>query len=285
MLDAPRDVDYILTPETAVDADLWENTLERNPLILDLQKFMGENFPSSELILGAETYYQYGADEEPDFTARHHAQMDFWWDYNNTALGIDSSSRIEIYHKARPLIGVEKLPYARFFRGLERFSVDMGGLVGQIGLTPRDTVFASPDGLKVGVAICWDEVYGEYISKYVENGARTLFIITNEGWWGDTRGYKQLFAFSRLRAVETRTAIGRSANTGISGFINGRGDVIASLGWDRRGTLTEDMALNTKQTVYVRRGDWIGRLSCLVAGLCLLYFLAYRIRKRDHMVE
>ncbi len=285
ILAAPREVDYVLTPETAVDANLWENTLEWNPLILDLQKFMGENFPSAELILGAETYYQYESDEKPNFTARYSEKGNYWWDYNNTALGIDSSSRIEIYHKACPLIGVEMLPYARFFKGLERFSLDMGGLVGQIGRTPRDTVFISDDGLATGVAICWDEVYGEYISKYVKNGARMLFIITNEGWWGDTRGYKQLFAYTRLRAIETRTAIGRSANTGISGFINGRGDVIDALGWDKRGVLTADIALNNGQTFYVRWGDWIGRLSGLVAALCLLYFGAYRIRKKDRIVE
>jgi apolipoprotein N-acyltransferase len=127
-------------------------------------------------------------------------------------------------------------------------------------------------------------VYGEYFTDFVQNGAEVLFIITNDGWWRDTPGHRQHFDFARLRAVETRRAIARSANTGRSGFITSRGDVRETLEWEERGTITADVALNRRTTLYVRFGDWICRISLLVLGLSVLYFIAYRIRKKDHIV-
>ena len=118
----------------------------------------------------------------------------------------------------------------------------------------------------------------------MRNGAEAMFIISNDGWWGDTPGYKHLFTLSRLRAVEHRRAIARSANTGRSGFIDARGDVGQTLGWERRGVLTDTLALNTEQTFYTRYGDWIGRTAQLVMLLCILYYIAYRVRKKNYLV-
>lgn len=112
-----------------------------------------------------------------------------------------------------------------------------------------------------------------------------MSVITNDGWWGDTPGHRQHFSYSRLRAIETRRSIARSANTGISGFINGRGDVISTLGWDRRGTLSEQIALNDRITFYTRYGDYIARIACYVLLLSVLYYVAYRVRKRNHLVD
>jgi len=112
-----------------------------------------------------------------------------------------------------------------------------------------------------------------------------MFVISNDGWWDDTPGYRYLFAYSRLRAIENRRSIARSANTGRSGFIDQRGDVGETLGWDERGALTAELSLNDRLTFYTRYGDVIGRLAGYVFVLSLLYFMAYRVRRRSHLVE
>ena len=89
----------------------------------------------------------------------------------------------------------------------------------------------------------------------------------------------------RLRAIETRRAVARSANTGTSGFIDTRGDVQQKLGWDRRGILTGEVELNSELTFYTRYGDYLGRISELLMGLCILYYIAYRIKKKNHLVK
>ena len=112
-----------------------------------------------------------------------------------------------------------------------------------------------------------------------------MCVISNDGWWRDTPGHRYLFAYSRLRAVENRRSIARSANTGISGFIDQRGDVLQKLGWDQRGALTDSLSLNDRMTFYTRYGDVIGRVSNYVFVLGLLYFMAYRFRRKSHIVD
>ncbi|MCM1351592.1 MAG: apolipoprotein N-acyltransferase, partial [Alistipes senegalensis] len=109
--------------------------------------------------------------------------------------------------------------------------------------------------------------------------------VSNDGWWGDTPGYRHLFTISRLRAIEHRRAIARSANTGRSGFISPRGDVGETLGWDERGVLTARVPLESRMTVYTRYGDYVARIAVYLLALCLLYAVAYRIRKKSHLVD
>ena len=67
--------------------------------------------------------------------------------------------------------------------------------------------------------------------------------------------------------------------------ISARGDTGATLGWEERGILTADVPLNTRQTFYTRYGDYLGRIAEYVLLLSLLYYLAYRVRKRNHLVQ
>ena len=100
-------------------------------------------------------------------------------------------------------------------------------------------------GVKTGPAICYEGLYGDFFGDFVRRGAQFMAIISNDGWWGDTPGYKHLFTISRLRAIEHRRAIARSANTGMSGFISARGDIGQTLGWEKRGVLTAAVPLNS----------------------------------------
>ena len=109
--------------------------------------------------------------------------------------------------------------------------IDLGGVVGQIGMGQHGTAFEHR-GVKTGPAICYEGLYGDFFGDFVRRGAQFMAIISNDGWWGDTPGYKHLFTISRLRAVEHRRAIARSANTGMSGFISARGDIGQTLGWE-----------------------------------------------------
>src|SRR5574343_444659 len=73
--------------------------------------------------------------------------------------------------------------------------------------------------LKLAPAVCYESVYGDFMAKYIRSGAEVICIITNDGWWGNTPGHRQHLAYAKLRAIETRKQIIRSANTGISCFV------------------------------------------------------------------
>lgn len=275
--EVPSEAAFALLPETAITYRICEG--ERSSVVdyLTMSVFNRSN-PATCIISGATTTRYYNPGEQT-ITAR--SDGDRFYDHFNSALLIDPRGIADIYHKGRLLIGVEALP----LRGLWNIlGVDLGGISGQLGWGTEYKTFASR-GVKMGPAICYEGLYSDYFAGFVREGAEVMGVISNDGWWGDTPGHKRLFDFCRLRAVETRRAIARSANTGKSGFITPRGEVIESMGWDRRGVMTQEIEVRRDKTAYVVYGDWVARTSSLVALLSLLYYMAYRVRKRNHLVE
>jgi len=174
---------------------------------------------------------------------------------------------------------VEKMPYAKYLRFLEKLTLKLGGTMRGWGTQKdRGVFFSAGDSTGIGTIICYESVYGEFVTGYVKNGANLLFVITNDGWWGDTPGYHQHAAFSSLRAIETRRSIARSANTGISCLINQRGDIIQKLGWWKRGTLKGTLNANRKLTYYVKNGDYIGRAACFLSLVVILIYIGRSVR-------
>ncbi len=281
---APADVDFIVAPETALDDYIWENQLAENSSYVRFRQFMAENYPQAAFIIGASTMKLYPAGVTPTPTARRHMENSFR-DHYNTALQIDSSGVPQIYHKEKLVVGAEMFPYPKFFGSLGNLMMlDLGGMSGNLGRDNTRLTFTSPEGVKTSTAICFESIYGQFCSRFVQDGAQLLFIITNDGWWGNTAGHRNHFSFARLRAIELRRSIARSANTGISGIIDQRGDVVKKEGWGRRTAITGAVNLNDRITFYARYGDWVARISVYVLALSLLYYVAYRRRKKDRLV-
>ena len=234
------------------------------------------------LITGAGTIRRYPAGAQTE-TARPERFGDGYYDRFNTAVGLDSAGRMQLHHKGRLVIGVENTP-TWVFDAMKFLVIDLGGTVGQIGKGLHGTAFEH-NGVKTGPAICYEGLYGDFYGGFVRRGAQFMAIISNDGWWGDTPGYKHLFSISRLRAVEHRRAIARSANTGKSGFISARGDVGQTLGWEQRGVITAEVPLNSELTFYTRYGDCLARISEYILLLSVLYYVAYRYKRRNHLVK
>ncbi len=280
--DVPSTTDLILMPETAIPRHYITSRLNRASIIKELQKSLERNAPNARLVSGANTIKIYNNEESRSETARKSATGDQYHDIFNSAI-ITSATRLEaMRHKSRLVIGVENTP-TWIFDIFNFFVIDIGGVVGQIGKGGEATAFNLGEH-KIGAAICYEGLYGDFYGGFVRDGAEMISIISNDGWWGDTPGHRHLYSFSSIRAVEHRRAIARSANTGTSGFINSRGDSIESLGWDKRGVLTHDVSLHQKKTIYTLWGDYIARIAVLVAALSLLYYISYRARRRHHLV-
>src|SRR5690606_30844856 len=127
--------------------------------------------------------------------------------------------------------------------------------------------------------ICYESIWGNYVAEYVREGAQFIAIVTNDGWWGDTAGKDQHLAYAKLRAIETRRWVARSANTGISAFINQRGDVVQRTAWWVPTALKQDINLNEEITLYVSTGDYLaymGLAGSAVFGFLVLLGLAKR---------
>ena len=146
----------------------------------------------------------------------------------------------------------------------------MGRCVGQDGISLLHVYAGDINPIPVGCAICYESAYGEYYTGYVRKGARAMTVITNDAWWGDTPGYVQHLSYSCLRAIETRRAIARCANTGISAIISPSGEIISRTPWWEQAVLTGSLPLRDDMTFFVTHGDIAGRVCTFVFCLLLL---------------
>ncbi|MEZ5198559.1 MAG: apolipoprotein N-acyltransferase [Bacteroidales bacterium] len=268
----------IACPESAIQEDIWEGNLEWSPSLNKLKVFASEN-PEVKIIIGASTYRKYKEGEKPSSAARFHKGGGFYYDRYNTAFYIDSEN-IQIHHKSKLTPGVEYMPSGGIFRFLENFAIDLGGTVGSLAIDEDPGPFTVNDTLKVGPIICYESVFGGFCADYVRKGADLLIIITNDGWWGNTPGHRQHLTFASMRAIETRRSIGRSANTGISCFVNQRGDIHQATEYWKPDAIEQPLNLNEEITFYTSFGDYIGRISAFLGVVFMLLSIVFGIRKR-----
>ncbi len=274
--------EYLVFPETALTEEIWDNDFQQTASFHRLKEFL-KAYPRLKIIVGASTWHLYEKGEKLSVTARKFKEMEGYYDAFNTAFQVDNSDSVRVYHKSKLVPGVERMPYPELFGFLEDLAIDMGGTSGSLGTQEERTVFRpskslAGEGTGEGVApvICYESIFGEFVSEYVKNGASLIFIITNDGWWGDTPGYKQHLIYGRLRAIETRKSMARSANTGISCFINQRGDIEQATAWWEPAVIKAGIHSNTEKTFYVNNGDLAGRACFYVSGIILLLVIAMR---------
>ena len=88
--------------------------------------------------------------------------------------------------------------------------------------------------------ICYEDLFGEEMARYFAKPeqAPTVFVnMSNLAWFGDTTAIPQHVAISRMRAIEFQRPVLRATNTGLTGLVNAKGEVTASLPNFTRGTL------------------------------------------------
>ncbi len=274
---ADSTTDYVIGPETALSS-VGERHFAGHPGILRLSAFAAQ-YPHLSVIIGATSFNTFLTDVAPSSTARK--MEGGYYEVYNTALQIAPGNEVEAYHKSKLVIGAEKTPYPKYFELFSDYIIDLGGSVGAFGVDSVQKVFTRPGRpFKAGVAICYEGIYGRFYTNYIKQGANLMFIISNDGWWGNTGGYRQLLYQSSLRAIETRRSIARSANTGISAFIDQRGLIVERSQWWEPVALKGAVNTNDRITFYVRYGDYIGRTAVFVMCLLLLYTLT-QWRKRS----
>ncbi|MDD5569994.1 MAG: apolipoprotein N-acyltransferase [Bacteroidales bacterium] len=269
--------DFLVAPETAIAEGIWENEIDNYESIITLKSFF-KQYPGLNTLIGISSYKHYVRGEKLPNTARKMNEEEYY-DAYNTAMFIDNKENIRLYHKSKLVIGVEKIPFPALFKPFEKFAINLGGTTGSLGLQKERTVFKTDDGnFRIAPAICYESIYGNFISKYVANGANLIFIITNDGWWKDTPGYRQHCAYARLRTIECRRSIARAANTGISCFINQKGDVQQPTKWWTPAVIKQNILANNEITFYVKHGDYIAKFSSVVSCLILLLLIFIIVR-------
>ncbi len=263
--------EYFIWPETAIPNYADEDRIRSNPDFNAVQQFLSK-YKNGTVITGIESIKIY---KKKETLSAKKGGNGIFYDSFNTAMQVENSANVQFYHKSKLVPGVEKMPFPALFSILGPIFEGFGGSGGGWGWQDHPGVFYAQSGIGAAPVICYESLWGEWIAESVRNGAQFIAVITNDAWWGNTSGKDQHLLYAKLRAIETRRYVVRSANTGISCFINQKGDIVEQAEWWTRTALKADINLNDELTLYVRTGDVIARLLCLFAILLAL-IIPYR---------
>ncbi len=266
----------VIWPETAIPEQINEDEMKSNYFMAPVWDFLRKH-PSLNLLTGVEGFRFYDTQHKTPYSLKL-PEGERYVDAYNSAVLMDSNT-CQIYHKSKLVPGVETLPsFLNFMAPLfEKFGGTTGGYARQ---TERTVLNTSNHTWHIAPAVCYESIYGEFMSAYVRNGADIIAVITNDGWWGNTPGYHQHESYGRLRAIETRRWVVRSANTGISCVIDPAGTVIDPQPWDQVAVIKQQVPADKDLTFYVQYGDLLSRLAIALTILLVLWDLVLIIKSR-----
>jgi len=236
--------DLIVWPETAMPF-YFDNHAVLTKMVME-----GIRSGATDILFGSPAY------------SREAAQIQFF----NRAFLIRSHGTIaDKYDKAHLVPFGEYVP-------LKQWLPFLGKMVEHVGDFSPGAVGDTLDWgeHKLGTLICYELIFPLLSRTAVQNGAELLINITNDAWYGQTSVPYQHFSMAVFRAIETRRALVRSANTGISGFVDPLGKVVSKTLIFKDAVILGDVPLMRGQTTYVRFGDFFAIVCVLAGGVLLL---------------
>ncbi len=266
---------FVVAPEAANPRGVWLHNAEDHFAIQMFRAHIDQH-PGLIWVLGSMTYRLYPEGTPYPPSAEPFGRGDYV-DVYNSVIMIEGDRPLAFHHKSKLVPGIERMPFYRYLKPLGALVARFGGIQTSMGTQDHREVFRTADGRGVVPAVCYESIYGQYLAEYIRNGAGMIFIVTNDGWWRHTPGHRQHHHYARLRAIESRRPIARSASTGISSFINQKGQVLKQTGWWEQTALSHEINQNNDPTFFVRQGNFLGKLSLFLSALLLAYMLSQRI--------
>ncbi|MEE8575214.1 MAG: apolipoprotein N-acyltransferase, partial [Thermodesulfobacteriota bacterium] len=187
-------------------------------------------------------------------------------DLYNSAFVISKNAQLTgRYDKVHLVPFGEYVPLKRLLFFVGKLTEGVGDFSSGSGMEPL-----SIDGVKVGVLICFESIFPELTRAAIKNNAGLLVNITNDAWFGKTSAPYQHFDMSVMRAVESRTYLVRSANTGISGFIDPTGRVIKKSALFTEEILVSEVGIRRGAPTFFVSVGWLFPIAAIVFSIIMI---------------
>ncbi len=189
---------------------------------------------------------------------------------------------IPIHRKMKLTPLAERVPYA------EALSFAVKALTWGVGISgwglgrvqkPLPLIRNSGDTVQIGMVICIESIYPDFVAEYTRKGATVLAVITNDGWFNHTPGPEQHYMIAAMRAVESKRYLLRCGNTGVSGFLTPLGTSLRRSEIDTQTALAERVPLLSEQTLYARFGDWLPSGALVLSLVVMAYAVVVHSRR------
>ncbi len=266
------EVDFIITPETVLADNRFRLPQVQYHRDIQSLRTLLAPYPNTYYLGGISMIDVFRKDDPRHSNQSNTLDGKAYFNDYNSAMFMNRSGQVDLYHKSKLVVGIENMPYKSVLEPLlGNVMIDLGGTVATKTTQEERSVFTTSDEKAIAPIICYESVYGDYVTDYVNNGAQYLAIITNDAWWANTQGHQQHLSLARLRAIENRRWIARSANTGISAIMDHTGAVRQSLGYEKRGVVSGQIQSRDELTFYTLHGDYLARIAMFIGVFTLLF--------------
>lgn len=123
--------------------------------------------------------------------------------------------------------------------------------------TSTDPLDASLEGVSIIPTVCFEDVVPRQVRRFARPKPQLIINVANDGWFNNTAQQEQHFWNSRLRSVELRRPLVRSANTGVSFALDSSGKLLALAPKYQPAIVRTTIPIpqNLTTTFYARYGD------------------------------
>lgn len=276
---AHRGVDLIVWPETAIPyfflyqrgSEAWER------LVSSVARW------NAPLLTGFSDAVYYADSTQRQFGAKYDRNARQYYDTFNSAMLLDSNGNAQVYHKMKLVPFAERVPYMEYLPFFSSATFAVAGISSWgVGKDTLNFSFVTKLNQNVQVTglICYESIYPAFTADFVRRGALMLTVITNDGWFSKSYGPYQHAAFAKLRCIESRRAMARSANTGISLFIDRYGRPYGEIPWWKEAYTVASLELYDDESFYVCHPDWFPKVCLFISLLGIVVTLFSAVQKQ-----
>lgn len=174
--------------------------------------------------------------------------------HTNNAMLISADKTVATYSKRQLVPFGEYMPYEKVLSKILPFLKDLNIIEEDYVSGENSAVMSIGEG-RVGNIICFESIYPDLSRESVLDGAQLLIETTNDSWLKNSPAMKQHLAHGVFRSIENARPLIRSANSGISAFIDSRGRVQCKLDPLEEGVLSDTVYFSNEKTLYTQTGD------------------------------
>lgn len=203
-------------------------------------------------------------------------------EYNSSLFLAPDGEFVERYRKHRLVAFGETLPLSREFPWLVNWASDYLGEF-FANLTPgSDRVTFPAGGANLVPAICYESAFPGHVARSVAAASHSplLVVLSNNGWFGDSRQPWQHAGATVLRAVENRVSLVHVINNGPSTAVSPTGRVLASTPFrERIGLVTQVPYRPAEQVFRTWFTRWPEGFAMVIALIGLVALVLARLRR------